>query len=118
GDSDVHALDHYVAFLFGINDCFVHAFHRRFKIDNLTLAHAARRRLAYSKNFDGPIRSALADDDADLGSADLKTDHQIIVRHYCYSLLFCRLRIALGTGVEAPRDFGAEDPPCCAPESW
>ena len=41
GDSDVNAADHHIAFLFGIDHSLVHAFHRRFKINNLPLAHAA-----------------------------------------------------------------------------
>jgi hypothetical protein len=34
--------------LFGIDNCFVHAFHCRFKINNLAFAHAARWRLPYA----------------------------------------------------------------------
>ena len=41
GDSDINASDHHVAFLFGIHDCFVNAFHRRLKINDFPLAHAA-----------------------------------------------------------------------------
>src|SRR5439155_18511079 len=53
GDSDVNALDHDVAFLFGIDNCFVQAFHCGFKIDNLALAHAARWGLTYPEDFEG-----------------------------------------------------------------
>src|SRR5215472_14696410 len=100
GDSDVNALDHHVAFLFGIDNCFVHAFHCRFKINNLALAHAARWRLAYSEDFERAIGSALPYDHADLGGPNLETDHQIIVRHF-YSAFFCWLRVAFGGGAEA-----------------
>ena len=41
GDGDENAPNHDVAFLFGIDHCFVHAFHRGFKINNLSLAHPA-----------------------------------------------------------------------------
>ena len=41
GDSDVNASDHDVAFLFGIDHCFVHAFHRGLKINDLAFAHTA-----------------------------------------------------------------------------
>jgi hypothetical protein len=61
----------------------VHAFHRRLKIDDLPLAHAAGRRLAHSQDFDGSVRPTFADNDTDFGCANLKTDHQIIVSHGC-----------------------------------
>src|SRR5262245_60355016 len=75
GDSDVNTLDHHVAFLFGIDNSFVHAFHCRFEIDDLALAHAARWRLAYAEDFERAIGPALSDDHADLGGPNLETDH-------------------------------------------
>ena len=75
GDRDVNAPNHDVAFLFGIDDGFVDAFHRRLEIDDLTLAHAARRRLPDAENFDRAVRPAFADDDADFRGPDLETDH-------------------------------------------
>ena len=75
GDADVNAPDHHVAFLFGIDHRFVHAFHRRFKIDDLAFAHAARRRLADAQNFDRAIGPAFADHHANLRRANLETDH-------------------------------------------
>jgi hypothetical protein len=60
----------------------VHTFHRRFKIDNLALAHAARWCLANTKNFDGAIGPAFSNDHTNFGCANLEPDHQIIARHY------------------------------------
>src|SRR5437868_1569586 len=71
-----------------IDHRFVHAFHRSFKINNLAFAHAARRRLAYTEDFDGAIGSTLADNDANFGGANLETNHQIIARHGCYPFSF------------------------------
>jgi len=80
-NGDINAPDHDVAFLLGIDHRFVHAFHCRFKINDLALAHAARWRLADAENFDGAIGPALADNDTDFGGSNLKTNHQIIARH-------------------------------------
>src|SRR4029453_7411792 len=81
GNGHINAPDHHVAFLFGIDHGFVHAFHCRFKINDLALAYAARWCLADTQNLDGAIRPALADYDTDFGGSNLKTNHQIIARH-------------------------------------
>src|SRR5206468_7314279 len=93
GDSDVNALDHDVALLFCIDNCLVHAFHRRFKIDDLPLAHAARWGLAYTEDFERAVGPALPNDNTDLGGANLETNHQIIVRHFFtrFSFADCEL---------------------------
>src|SRR5206468_6382436 len=83
GDSHVNTPNHDVAFLFGIDYCLVHAFHCGFEINDLALAHAARRRLADSQDFDCAVGPAFADDDTDFGCANLKADHQIITCHGC-----------------------------------
>src|SRR5213594_238138 len=57
---------------------FVHAFHCRFEIDDLSLAHAARWRLTHTEDLDGAVGTAFANNDTDLRRANLKTDHQII----------------------------------------
>src|SRR5438045_6104873 len=59
----------------------MHAFHRRFKINDLALAHAARWCLADAEDFDGAVGPAFADNNTDFGGSDLKTNHQIIARH-------------------------------------
>ena len=82
GDADVNASDHDVAFLFGIDDGFVHAFHRGFEIDDLAFAHAARRRLTDTENLDCAIGPAFADDYTNFRRADFKTDHQITACHF------------------------------------
>ena len=76
GDADVDAANHDVAFLFGIDHRLVHALHRRLEIDDLALAHAARRRLADAENLDRAVGPAFADDDANLRCSDFETDHQ------------------------------------------
>ena len=82
-DGDVNASDHDVAFLFGIDHRFVHAFHRGFKINDLAFTYAARWRLTNTEDFDCAIRPAFPDDDANFGRANLKANHQIIARHRC-----------------------------------
>src|SRR4029453_2192301 len=81
GNGHGNAPDPPVAFLFGIHHRFVHTFHRCFKINDLALAYATRWCLADTKNLDGAIRPALADNDTDFGGSNLKTNHQIIARH-------------------------------------
>src|SRR5438105_4525224 len=76
-DADIDAANHDVAFLFGIHDRFVHAFHRRLEIDNLAFAYAARWRLANAKNFDRAIGPAFADHDTNFRRPDFKTDHHV-----------------------------------------
>ena len=39
--ADVDTADHHVTFRFCIHHRFMHAFHRRFEIDNFAFAHAA-----------------------------------------------------------------------------
>ena len=59
GDAEINALDHHVAFFLRIDQRLVHAFLGGIEIDDLALAHAARRRLADAQNFDraiGPFR--------------------------------------------------------------
>src|SRR5260370_26019418 len=58
GHADVNAPNHDVALLFCLNHAFVHAFHRRLKIDDLALAHATRRRLADATELDSTVGSA------------------------------------------------------------
>src|SRR4029077_76343 len=82
GNGHINASDHDVAFLFGIDHRFVHAFHCRFKINDLALAHPPRRRLPDTENFDGAVVPALSDNHTDFGGSNLKTNHQIIARHY------------------------------------
>ena len=77
----INAPDHDVAFLFRIDHCFVHAFHCRFKINDLALAYAPRRRLPDTENFDGAVGPALSNNHTDFGGSNLKTNHQIIARH-------------------------------------
>ena len=84
GYADINAANHDVAFLFGIDDRFVHAFHRRLEIDDLAFAHAARRRLTDAENFDRAIRPALADDDTNFRGPDFETDHQVAASHSRY----------------------------------
>ena len=69
-------------FCLGIDDRFVHAFHRRLEIDDLAFAHAARRRLADAENLDRAIRPAFAHDDANFRCANFETDHQITACHF------------------------------------
>ena len=82
-NGDINAPDHDVAFLFGIDHRFVHAFHRGFKINDLAFTYAARWRLTNTEDFDCAIRPAFPDDDANFGRANLKANHQIIARHLC-----------------------------------
>src|SRR5207244_10140078 len=79
-DSHINASDHHVALLFGTDYRFVHAFHCRFEIDDLSLAHAARWRLTHTEDLDGAVGTAFANNDTDLRRANLKTDHQFIAR--------------------------------------
>ena len=81
GDGNVNAPDHDIAFLFGIDYRFVHAFHGSFKIDDLPFADAARWRLADPEDFERAIGAAFADNHADFRGANLKTNHQVVVRH-------------------------------------
>ena len=81
GNRHINASDHDVAFLFGIDHGLVHAFHCRFKIDDLALAYAPRRRLPDTENFDGAVGPALSNNHTDFGGSNLKTNHQIIARH-------------------------------------
>ena len=80
-DPDVNAANHHVAFLFGVDHRFVNTFHRRFKIDNLAFAHAARWRLPDSENFQRPVRTRFADDDANLRRPNFQTYDQIPAGH-------------------------------------
>src|SRR5262245_9737079 len=84
GNGHVNASDHYVAFLFGIYHRFVHAFHCRFKVNDLAFAYAARWRLADTENLDGAVGPALSNNHTDFGGSNLKTNHQIIARH-CFN---------------------------------
>src|SRR5262245_8176605 len=81
-DPNVNAANHDVALLFGIDDRFMHAFHRGLEVDNLPFAHPARGRLADSENLDCPVRLSFADHDANLGGSDFEPDHQIATSHY------------------------------------
>ena len=94
GDADINTANHDVAFLLGIDDCFMHAFHGRFKIDNLAFADAAGRRLANAENFERAIGPALTDDNANFRRADFQADHQIAARHLI-SFSFLDLNCAL-----------------------
>src|SRR5713101_1458217 len=78
----INAPDHHVAFLFGIDHRLVHAFHCRFKINDLALAYASRRRLPDTENFDGAVGPAFSDNHTDFEGSNLKSNHQIIARHY------------------------------------
>ena len=80
-DRHVNAPIHDVAFLLFVHDCFVNTFHRRFKIDNLAFAHAARWRLPDSENFQRPVRTRFADDDANLRRPNFQTYDQITTCH-------------------------------------
>ncbi len=80
-DSDVNASDHDVAFLFRIDHCFVHAFHRGLKINDLAFAHTARWRLTNTEDLDCAIRPAFPNDHTNFGRANLEPDHQIIACH-------------------------------------
>jgi hypothetical protein len=102
---NVNAPDHDVAFLLGINHCFVHALHCRFKINDLAFTYATRRRLADTEDLDRAIGTAFTDDHANLRRSNLKTDHQIAACHR-YQPFFCRgIGTALGTGVGLARVF-------------
>src|SRR5215475_4052188 len=81
GNGHKNASDHDVASLFGVDYRFVNTFHRRFKVNDLAFAHAAGWRLADAKNLDSSIGPALADNYANFGRSNLKTNHQIITRH-------------------------------------
>src|SRR6266478_4464281 len=61
----INVPDHDVAFLFRIDNRFVHAFHCRFKINDLALAYAARWRLTDAENLDRAVGPAFPDNDAD-----------------------------------------------------
>src|SRR5438034_11336830 len=61
-DTDVNASNHDVAFLLGIDHRFMHAFHGRFKINDLAFAHATRWRLANSEDFNRAIGPAFPND--------------------------------------------------------
>ena len=87
GNADVDIANHDVALLFGIDDGFVHAFHRRLEIDDLAFAHAARRRLTDAKNLDRSVRPAFPHDYANFRGPNFKTDQQITTRHYSESFL-------------------------------
>ena len=51
GHADINTADHDVAFRLGVDDRFLHAFHRRLEIDDLAFAHTARRRLPDAQEF-------------------------------------------------------------------
>ena len=81
GDADVDAANHDIALLLGIDDCLVHALHRRLEINNLAFADAARRRLADPENFDRAVGFSFADHDANFRGSDFETDHQVAASH-------------------------------------
>ena len=85
--ADVDAADHHVALLLGIDDRFMHAFHRRLEIDDLAFTHAARRCLTDAKNFDRSVGPAFSHDYANFRGPNLKTNQQITARHYSLSFL-------------------------------
>ena len=89
GDSDVNAADHDIAFLFGIDHCFVHAFHRRLEINDLAFAHTARGAWPTPRILIVPSGRLFPDDHANFRGANLKTDHQIIARHFVNPFLSC-----------------------------
>ena len=78
---DVHAPNHDVAFLLGIDYRFVDTLHRRFKVNDLAFTHATRRRLAYTEDFDRTIGTAFTDDHANFRGSNLKANHQIAACH-------------------------------------
>src|SRR5436190_19675570 len=78
GNGYINAPDHDVAFLFRIDDRFVHAFHCRFKINDLALAYAARRRLPDTENFDGAVGPTLSNNHPSFGGSNPKTMHQMM----------------------------------------
>jgi len=73
GDAGIHAFDLHVALLFRVRKRLVDALLRSVKIDDLALAHAARRRLADAENLQRAHRFCLADHDANLRCADLES---------------------------------------------
>ena len=82
GDADVDAPNHDVALLLGVDDRFVHAFHRGLEIDDLAFAHPARGRLPDAENFDRAVGFSFADDDTNFRGSDFETDHQVAASHY------------------------------------
>ena len=98
GYGHVNASDHDVAFLFGIDHCFVNAFHCGFKINDLAFADAARWRLANAQDFDRAIRPAFPDDNTNFGGANLQADDQIIACHRLLVLPLPLGRSGFGNG--------------------
>ncbi len=82
GDREINAADHHVAFFLRIHERLAHALARGFKIDDLALAHAARRRLAHAENADRAVALRLADDGADFRSSDLESDDDVFAGHF------------------------------------
>ena len=80
-DPDINAADHHVAFLFGVDHCFVNAFHCRFEIDNLAFADTPGRCLADSENFQCSVGTRFPDDHANLRRPNFQTNDQITARH-------------------------------------
>src|SRR5215212_464408 len=77
GHAHVNAPNHDIALRLGIDDCFVHAFHRGFEIDDLAFAHPARGRLAHAEDLDRAIGPAFAYHDTDFRGSNFESDHQI-----------------------------------------
>ena len=80
-NGDINAANHHVAFLFGVDHCFVDTLHCRFKIDNLAFTHAARWRLTDAENFQCSIGTRLADHDANFRRPNFQTNDEVSARH-------------------------------------
>ena len=81
--ADVNASDHHVAFRFGIDHGFMHAFHRGLEIDDLPFPHTAGRRLPHAEDLDRAIGPALTDNDADFRRSNFEAHHEIAACHAC-----------------------------------
>src|SRR6266481_6057381 len=105
---DVHAPNHDVAFLLGVDYRFVDTLHRRFKINDLAFTHTTRRRLADTEDFDRAIGTAFTDDHTNFRGSNLKANHQIAACHRVQPFLCRGTGNVLGLGVTLVDAFAGD----------
>src|SRR5579884_2946252 len=113
GYRHVNAADHHVAFLFGIDYRFMHAFGSGLEIHDLALAHAARGGLPNPENFQCAIGAAFTDHNADFGCPNFQTNNELTTRHDgSFSLL--KLKLLCYSRAQRDAAWAQETHPCPA----
>ena len=83
GHAEINAADFHVGHLLGLDDGVAHAFLGQRRVHDLTLAHAARRRLAEADDVQRAVGILLTDDCANFRRADFKADNDVcVIKHF------------------------------------